>query len=88
MKQKKCEYCGSIGTSFHIHHIDRDRRNNCKENLEILCQECHGSISGGYAYEINFEKDYMNKRSRNHYVNFDEKKIDNIPYSALSIRNF
>jgi excisionase family DNA binding protein len=42
----------------HIHHIDRDRENNSKENLVLLCANCHyglhhhlwdiGELNGNY----------------------------------------
>lgn len=39
---KKCCSCGDE-TEHHlvIHHIDGDRNNNCIENLEIVCWNCH-----------------------------------------------
>ena len=40
----KCVECGydEHPEILHIHHIDRDRTNNTKENLEVLCPNCHG----------------------------------------------
>jgi hypothetical protein len=37
---KKCEVCG---TAFNLqfHHKDRNRSNNNKENIAILCLDCH-----------------------------------------------
>lgn len=40
---KECNRCGY---NEHIeilvtHHIDRDRQNNCLNNIEILCPNCH-----------------------------------------------
>lgn len=36
----KCERCGK-SEKLHVHHKDRDRRNNNDENLEVLCTMCH-----------------------------------------------
>jgi len=39
---KKCERCGySKWEILHIHHKDRDRNNNDRNNLEIICPNCH-----------------------------------------------
>lgn len=38
--EKKCNRCGSE-SFLCVHHKDRNRRNNAKENLEILCKSCH-----------------------------------------------
>lgn len=37
---KKCTMCGSE-IDICIHHKDKNRKNNTKENLEILCKSCH-----------------------------------------------
>jgi len=58
---KKCERCG-YGDHTHIlgiHHKDRDRKNNDRSNLEILCPNCHSlehnhHICHGYSH--NYEK--------------------------------
>ena len=36
---KVCNRCGVEAEL--VHHRDRNRRNNSKENLEILCKACH-----------------------------------------------
>lgn len=38
--EKVCSICGTT-ENIHIHHKDRDRRNNEKENLMPLCRTCH-----------------------------------------------
>jgi len=38
--EKKCETCGSLKL-IDVHHIDKDKYNNKKENLQILCRSCH-----------------------------------------------
>ena len=39
----RCERCGYNKNSsiLGVHHKDRDRNNNSKENLEVLCPNCH-----------------------------------------------
>ena len=44
--QAKCEICGISDWNnqpivFQIHHIDGDNKNNEKENLQLLCPNCH-----------------------------------------------
>ena len=42
VRGKKCERCGySVKEVLQVHHIDRNRQNNNKENLEIICPNCH-----------------------------------------------
>jgi 5-methylcytosine-specific restriction endonuclease McrA len=40
---KECERCKSK-KNLEIHHIDRNRRNNVKENLMPLCKSCHRKL--------------------------------------------
>ena len=35
-----CEKC-SIQGRVEVHHINKDRTNNARENLMILCRKCH-----------------------------------------------
>lgn len=39
-KRDRCERCYSIN-KLELHHKDRDKTNNTKENLETLCESCH-----------------------------------------------
>lgn len=43
----KCEICGKVGRT-EVHHIDRNRDNNERNNLKILCRadhnRCHSMI--------------------------------------------
>lgn len=40
--ESKCQACGS-SDSIEVHHIDKDRKNNQKGNLAVLCRRCHKS---------------------------------------------
>jgi hypothetical protein len=45
-KEQRCEICGAIVTGYklHIHHKDKDRKNNKLENLQVVCARCHNLI--------------------------------------------
>ena len=40
-----CEECGVNG-QVQVHHINKDRDNNTRENLMILCRRCHNNAHG------------------------------------------
>lgn len=49
VKENKCERCGRSEWEggpipLELHHIDKNRYNNCIENLKILCSNCHMQI--------------------------------------------
>lgn len=39
---KQCIFCGN--KNFQIHHVDRNKENNNKENLIPVCLRCHRII--------------------------------------------
>lgn len=43
VKEQKCERCGydKYPEILVVHHRDRNRKNGAKENLELLCPNCH-----------------------------------------------
>lgn len=41
MKERKCEQCGKTASRLDVHHEDKNRANNSKENIRILCVSCH-----------------------------------------------
>ena len=44
MKRVKCEFCGFIPIhecQLDVDHIDGDKTNNEKSNLQTLCSNCH-----------------------------------------------
>jgi 5-methylcytosine-specific restriction endonuclease McrA len=43
---KKCEKCGydEVKEILGIHHIDGNRENNIRENLMVVCPNCHSLI--------------------------------------------
>lgn len=53
----KCALCGRARSEFRdmrfpLHHIDRNKSNNNRQNLIFLCNPCHGGVHGG---KENFE---------------------------------
>lgn len=40
----KCQICGSVSTSNHVHHNDQNRKNNDVFNLIPLCVICHKMV--------------------------------------------
>ena len=63
VKEWKCECCGLTEWNgqpipLELHHIDGDRSNNTKENLQILCANCHSQTENfrGKKNRINNDK--------------------------------
>jgi len=52
-KNKKtyvCEYCKKRKyiNKLHIHHKDKNRQNNKRDNLIVCCRKCHVQLHGGH----------------------------------------
>ena len=65
LRGMKCEKCGVTvwfdqPINLEIHHIDGDRTNNCLENLQLLCPNCH-SYTNNYG-----SRNYKNKEQIYH----------------------
>lgn len=45
-KPQICEICGVNvqGRKLHVHHKDKNRKNNDLKNLQVVCVECHNKI--------------------------------------------
>ncbi len=45
-KPSICEECGEVvsGKRLHVHHKDKNRRNNDLRNLQIVCVKCHNNV--------------------------------------------
>ena len=63
VKEWKCECCeltewNGQPIPLELHHIDGDRSNNTKENLQILCANCHSQTENfrGKKNRINNDK--------------------------------
>jgi 5-methylcytosine-specific restriction endonuclease McrA len=59
VKQKKCERCGydKYPEILVVHHTDRNRKNGAKENLELLCPNCHEEV-----HLLNKDGRFKNKK--------------------------
>jgi hypothetical protein len=49
---EKCNRCDCVD-NLHVHHKDRNRKNNDIENLEVLCADCHQEE---HKYEFSRER--------------------------------
>src|SRR5438552_3794511 len=56
-----CEICGA--PEVHIHHRDRDRTNNDRSNLQLLCARCHRIEHLGQTAVIPLDLDGAMKRN-------------------------
>jgi hypothetical protein len=45
-KEYRCNRCGNTN-DIHIHHRDRNQRNNRIKNVELLCRSCHSKEHKG-----------------------------------------
>lgn len=64
--QYRCTQCSSTDR-LHIHHIDKNRKNNEVTNLQVLCLACHNKIHHTYdqGRSISFNlDDKINARFR------------------------
>jgi 5-methylcytosine-specific restriction endonuclease McrA len=52
--EERCMKCGYIDDLI-VHHQDRDRANNTRDNLRILCQKCHVRHHDAINYGIHPE---------------------------------
>jgi len=59
-KEMVCEFCG-VTEGVHIHHKDKNRKNNSLDNLQVVCVSCHNNI--------------LHKRSRDNYGRFIKEVV-------------
>lgn len=54
-----CSVCGKkvSGAKRHVHHIDKNRKNNKVSNLKVVCAICHKKIHGYGFYKEQAEKE-------------------------------
>ena len=45
----KCEVCKRNFLKLHLHHKDGNHKNNKKDNLIRLCEDCHAVIHVGFS---------------------------------------
>lgn len=59
-----CDACGAVSDRMELHHIDGDRSNSEKGNLEWLCASCHKKRHYGMGRRRRGEKGYTTSLSR------------------------
>ncbi len=47
-----CVVCGRSDTKLHVHHVDRNKKNNEMKNLQTKCYQCHQSNHMKEGYSI------------------------------------
>jgi len=62
-KPPVCEICGEVvhGRRLHIHHKDKNRKNNDLENLRVVCVSCHNNV--------------IHKRKRDQFGRFTNEEV-------------
>ncbi|WP_083910437.1 HNH endonuclease [Effusibacillus pohliae] len=62
-KPPVCEECGrkTKGRKLHVHHKDKNRKNNDLSNLQVVCSYCHNNK--------------IHKRERDHLGRFTGKEV-------------
>ena len=65
-----CQHCGH-SFSLDIHHIDENPANNNKDNLILLCKNCHGQVGAisKIALKNECKKSYRKAKTFNIYKN-------------------
>lgn len=51
-----CRDCKKNFSKLHIHHKDRNHKNNASDNIEYLCSRCHGLQHGVEGAEVSLER--------------------------------
>jgi 5-methylcytosine-specific restriction endonuclease McrA len=74
----KCDLCGSI-ERLHLHHKDRNRKNNDLSNIQLLCASCH--------YKIHSTSESSPKK-RGHFRIKGSSGILTIPASVVKDKAF
>ena len=74
--------------TFHVHHIDYDKKNNKPENLITLCPSCHISTNGNREYWENHFKFYINAVIVGGSANYEvTRQGSSTPQPSLHISN-
>lgn len=59
----KCERCTSC-VDLIVHHKDKNRKNNTKENFEVLCTSCHAIIHKRITNIIRMRRFYITHKEQ------------------------
>ena len=66
----KCELCRRKFNNLHVHHIDKNNKNNSLSNLMPLCDSCHK-----LTHKVNILRPYTYK----HLVTLILKRMAQLP---------
>lgn len=77
----RCESCKldewlDTPITLEIDHIDGDRRNNTKENLRLVCPNCHSKSST-----------WRRKKTKNQYQKYSDSEILDAVYKSKSMND-
>jgi hypothetical protein len=77
---RTCCVCNERGKSVQIHHIDEDPSHNERQNLAVLCFECHEEtqINGGFGRKLDAQQVMKFKNEWNDRIKERRKKADEI----------
>ena len=72
VSKEKCKRCGFIPEhtcQLDYHHIDGDHFNDVKDNIEVLCANCHAILHGsvGWNNKASLSKEETIKIIKVHY---------------------
>jgi hypothetical protein len=95
LSNRTCCVCREKGKAVQIHHLDEDPSNNSKDNLAVLCLECHNQtqIRGGFGRKLNkpiiekYRDDWYSKvkESREVFLKYYAEAMgEKLPLSASS----
>lgn len=55
-REAVCEKCGKESNwednKMHVHHIDKNNKNNQVNNLQILCAKCHENLHANWNFSV------------------------------------
>jgi len=61
LEQKLCPICNNLlnnGQKLHLHHIDYNKKNDCRNNLVFLHHSCHAKTNWKRTYYTKILKEF------------------------------
>jgi hypothetical protein len=74
---KECYNCYST-KKLHIHHKDKNRKNNKIANLVVLCQDCHSKIHGRPIGGGRKSRRLQEAKAGGYYIYLNKTEIKNL----------
>lgn len=81
--QQVCQHCGfdfkqgGKSNQIHVHHIDKNPKNNNVNNLVLLCAKCH-KLAHHQKLNFKFKKDFEPKQYKETYKKTERIYFKNI----------